>query len=637
MLNLFRFRHLFVAVLLVSFTNAAYSEEYASIYLKSGDRITGRWLGSDSHAARIDVHNQELSIPLDDVKTIRFGDDRRLIPDADAEKHFRNGEALLELGLREEAKQKFRAAIEAFPRFADAHYKLGVLLQDEGNTDEAVIYFGYAAKISPEAYNLAMQLKGVGDTYLTAEEYRKAIQTYLLIFNFYPTHTDAEYAGYTAGFLLAEKLEANEEAVQVLQEAKSRFAASFYLEKTDYVIGALYSKMGQFETAVTILSEFIANYGESEWLDDAYLARGEAHLLSKRNVEAVSDFDHAIEITEDGKLRSEARKRRDACVWTVYRVSDGLPSNQIQAVGVDGDSLWIGTPKGLARVDVSLNAGSWQLIADGVDIINTMFDDTINVRTLAVDDAELWIGTLNHGAIRYDKRTGLIRNYAARAGFPHNQVNDIKIHGDEVWIATFSGVVRYDRSADGWSPFNKRSDGLPADDISAVAVTSKTVWIGTTRHGIALYNRGLDFWRDFGLSDGLNLSAGSSITSFDLWGDRPFVTWYNQQSNGYAEIDPQGLTSRVQEVLFVGSLPLEDIYIAVGENVGEMDKRPLLWLATNDGVYLHNAGNWEPFEFPADQVGNPTVNCITLGAGIVWVGTSSGLTKLDRDAFVSVE
>jgi tetratricopeptide (TPR) repeat protein len=642
MLNPFRFRHLFVAVLLVSCTNAAYSEQYASIYLKSGDRITGRWLGSDSQAARINFHNQELSIPLDDVNAIRFGDNLSLIPDADAEKHFRNGEALLELGLREEAKQKFRAAIEAFPKFADAHFKLGTLLQEEGNIDEAVKYFGYVAKINPEAYNLAMQLKGVGDTYLTAEEYRKASQTYLLLFNYYPTHLDAEYVGYTAGFLLAEQLEANEEALQVLQRAKRRFPTSLYLEKTDYVIGLLHSKMGQFETAVTILSEFIINYRESELLDDAYLARGEAHLLSKRNLEAIADFDHAIEITQDGKLRSEARKRRDACVWTVYRVSDGLPSNQIEAIVIDGDTLWIGTPKGLAQVDVSISAESWRLIADGVDLINTMFDGAINVRTLAVDDAELWIGTLNHGVIRYDTFTRIPENYDTSGGFPHNQVNDIKILGDEVWIATFSGVVRFNRSKDEWAVFDKRNDGLPADDITALAVTSKAVWIGTSGHGIALYDRGLGSWRDFGLSDGLNLSAGSSITCFDVWRDRPFATWYNEQSNGYAEIDQQGFNSPVQPVDAVGDLvSLRDIYIAVGEisgeNAGETEKPPPLWLAKNDVVYLHNAGNWEPFEFPAVQLGNPIVNCITLGDDVVWVGTSNGLAKLDRNTFVSDE
>ena len=630
MLNPIRFRHLFIAVLLVSCANAAYSQQYASIYLKSGDRISGRWLGSDSQVARINFHNQELSISLGDVNTIRFGDDLRLIPDADAEKHFRNGEGLLELGLREAAKKKFRQAIEAFPRFADAHFKLGMLLQEEGNIGEAVKYFGYVAKISPEAYDMAVRLKRAGDAFVTAEEYRKASQVYLLVFNHYPTHVDAEYAGYTAGFLLAEKLESNEEALQVLQEAKNRFPASLYLEKTDYLIGALHAKLSRLETAISILTEFISNYGGSEWLDDAYLARGEAHLLSKRNREAIADFDRAIEITDDGKLRSEARKRRDTCVWTVYRVSDGLPSNQIQAIEVNGDTLWIGTPKGMARADVGINAESWQLNAEGVDEINTLFDEAINVRALAVDDAELWIGTLNHGMIRYDLLTRFIQNYDARGGFPHNQVNDIKIHGDEVWIATFSGVARFNRTTDDWVVFNKKDYGLPADDVTALAVTPQAVWIGTTKHGIAMYNRGINFWRSIGASDGLNLSRGSSITSFDVWGDRPFATWYNQQDNGYAEIDPQGLNSRVQDVNIGGKL-VQNIYIAVGENAGQTEKPPLLWLATNDDLFLHNAGNWEPFAYPAVQLGDPIVNCIALGGGAVWVGTSNGLAKLDRN------
>ena len=635
MLYPFRLKRLVIVVLLVSCTTAAFSQQFASIYLKSGDRITGRWVGANDQSARIIFHAQELSVPLVDVKTIRFGDDLRLIPDAVAEKHFGDGEAFLELGLRDEAKQKFRAAIEAFPRFADAHYKLGVLLLEDGEIDKAVKYFGYVAKINPEAYNLAMQLKITGDTYLKAEEYRKASQAYLMIFTHYPNHIDSEYAGYTAGFLLAEKLEASEEALQVLQEAKSRFpASSLYLEKTDYLIGALHAKLGRFETAIAILTEFIGNYVESEWLDDAYLARGEAYLLSKRNREAVADFDRAIEISQDGKLRRDARKRRDASIWTVYRVSDGLPSNQIQALEVDGNTLWIGTPKGVAHADVSINAEGWQLIAEGADEINTWFDEPINVRALAVDDAELWIGTLNHGVIRYDLLTRFLQSYDTSGGFPHNQVNDIKIIKDEVWIATFSGVVQFNRSTDEWAVFDKRNDGLPADDITALAVTPNAVWIGTSKHGIAMYNRGINYWRNIGPSDGLNLSKDSSITSFDVWRDRAFATWYNQRDNGYVEIDPQGLNSRVQDAVLGGDL-VQNIYISVGEFSGEggqqAENSPSLWLATNDVLYLHNADNWEPFRYPAIQLGDPIVNCIALGDGAVWVGTSNGLAKLDRN------
>ena len=635
MLNPIRLRRLVIMVVLVSCATAAYSQQYASIYLKSGDRITGRWLGANDQSARIIFHAQELSVPLVDVNTIRFGDDLRLIPDAVAEKHFSDGEALLELGLRDEAKQKFRSAIDAFPRFADAHYRLGVLHSEDGDIDEAVKYFGFAAKINPEAYNLAMQFKSTGDTYLKAEEYRKASQAYLMIFNHYPSHVESEYAGYTAGFLLAEKLEANEEALHVLQEAKNRFpASSLFLEKTDYLIGALHTKLSRFETAIAILTEFIGSYGESEWLDNAYLARGEAYLLSKRNREAVSDFDRAIEITQDGKLRSEARKRRDACVWTVYKVSDGLPSNKIQALEVDGNTLWIGTPKGMARAEVGINAESWRLIADVAVEINTWFDEAVNVRAIAVDDAELWVGTLNHGVIQYDLLTGLPQSYDESGGFPHNQVNDIKILKDEVWIATFSGVARFNRTTHKWVVFNKKDSGLPADDVTALAVTPKAVWIGTNKHGIAMYNRGINYWQEIGPSAGLNLKGGSSITGFDVWGDRAFATWYNEQSNGYAEIDPQGLNSSVQDVIIGGNL-VQNIYVSVGENSSEGSQQaeipPPLWLATNDDLLLHNSGKWEPFRYPAIQLGDSIVNCIALGDGVVWVGTSNGLAKLDRN------
>ena len=789
MRNQFSLKRLFIGFILILCTNIAYSQQYATIYLKNGDRITGTWLGADDTSARIEIlNNQKLSIPLNDVNNIRFTDDLSLTPDALAEKYFRNGEALLELGLREEAKRKFQAAIEEFPKYADAHYKLGTLLQEEGNVDEALKYFGHVSTINPEAYNMADQFKQAGDAYLAVQEYHKAAQTYLLLFKHYPDHQDAEHAGYTAGFLLAEELEAVEEGLQVLQEARGRFPSSRYLEKASYHIGVLQTKieepqsvskerltinisqmrkldeisipteeakivedgtepvyetrkpgidhiflnmlltvvnyglpfelerdelviitkdyatvtpvdwheqsglvasrgypisikrqtkinltielpqrededlygqitgikvgdLGIFNTdalqsegghlgkAVTTLTEFIQNYPESEWLDDAYFARGNAYLQLKQNRDAIADFSQAIEITQDAKLKRAARKKRDESAWTIYTVSDRLPSNQIQAIALDGDTLWIGTPKGLAQVNVSM--GAWQPITNVTGSLNTAFDDGINVRSLAVDEEELWIGTLNLGVIRYNKQTGIPDLYNTRSallgtggGLPHNQVNDIEIDGDEVWIGTFSGVVLYNRATDQWMVYNRENNGLPADDIVALAVTPKTVWIGTSESGIAFYDRELgqelDYWLEFGDDEGLYLKPGSSITSFDVRGNQLFFTWYDAQQNGYVEIDLEGFSIREKMTVTTGDIvPVANIYIAVSEAA--------LWIAINDGVYLRHSQGWEPIGFPADRLGAATVNCVTLGEGVAWVGTSNGLGKIDRSPSISPE
>ncbi len=655
MQNTFNFKQVLIWLILILCAGVGYSQQYASIYLKNGDRLRGRWLGADEKSARIEVYNQRLSIPFREIINITPFDDLRLIPDAIAAKHFRDGEAFLQLGMREKAKNHFMAAIEAFPRYADAHYQLGLLFQAEGNNDEALKYFSRVAKINPEAYNMATQFKEASDAYLAAEEYRKAVDAYLLLFHNYPYHQSAEQAAYTAGFLLTEKLDEPEEGLAGLQKAVTEFPISEYLERALYLIGLLQTELGQGEMAVETLRSFILNYPGSQWLAEAYLARGDAYLQLRQNKDAIADFNFVYEHTANLKMKHEARKKRDESAWTIYRVSDDLPSNQIQAIAVDGETLWIGTPKGLAQIDVSME--SWQPMTNIVGFINTMFDETnpINVRALAVDEQELWIGTLNNGVIRYNKLTQISQTYGTRDGLPHNTIYDIKIDKDkdEVWIGTFSGVAHYHRSTEQWTVYNKKDDLLPAADIVALAVTPERVWIGTSEGGMAVYDRKLNYWQNFGGPlDDLKLRPDSAIVSFDVGRNQIFFTWYHDEdkSNGYGVIQLDTLKSQVQKVISGDLVPHQNIYVAVSKNADkieeslpeemeespprEMEKPSTLWLATNDGVYIKHSGSWEgPIGFPADRLGVLVVSCIALGEDAAWIGTSNGVAKIDTSVF----
>ena len=279
-------------------------------------------------------------------------------------------------------------------------------------------------------------------------------------------------------------------------------------------------------------------------------------------------------------------------------------------------------------------------MADITDHINTLFDEEtpINVRALAVDEQELWIGTLNHGIIRYNKGTTFPDIFDMRNGLPDNTIYDIKIDNDsdEVWIGTFAGVARYLRSTGDWQNYSKATDGLPADDIVALAVTPERIWVGTSQNGMAVYNRDLDIWQSFGTLDNLDLKAGSSIVSFDVNRDKVFFTWnYSvDKANGYGEIQVNDLSSNVEEVLrFVDLVPYQSIYVAATKDPSSMAGPATVWIATNGGVWIKTAEGWrDPVEFPSSRLGSPIVSCISLGVGAAWIGTADGLAKIDTSA-----
>ena len=633
----FNFKHILICLISVLLcAHISYGQHYVSIYLENGDHLKGTWLGGDEKSIQIEVYNQQLSIPFREIIYITAYDEVRAIPNEAAERHFLNGQTFLQLDMQDRAKASFMKAIDEYPKYTDAHYQLARLYEAEGNNDEALKYFGNVVKIDPNAYSMEDKFKDAGDAYLAAEEYQKAVSAYRLLFRIYPNRFGADEAAYTAGFLLAEELAELQEALKILQEAVAHYPASEHLERGSYLIGSIHSKLGNAEMAVGTLSSFIQNYPQSRWLANAYMARGDAYMQLRRGTDAVADYNSVGPYTSNLKLKNEARKKRSESAWTIYTVSDAIPSNQIQAIAIDGTTLWIGTPKGLAQIDLS--GGTWQPVTDITDHINTLFDEEkpIDVRALAVDDQEVWIGTLNHGVIRYNKGTTFPDIFDMRNGLPDNTIYDIKMDKEEVWIGTFAGVARHSRSTGDWINYSKAADGLPADDIVALAVTPDRIWIGTSQNGIAVFNRSMDIWQSFGALDNLDLKTGSEIVSFDVSADRVFFTWnYSvDKANGYGEIHQNDLSSTVEAVLrFVDIVPYQSIYVAATKGPISAIKPATVWIATNGGVWIRTADGWrDPIDFPSSQISTPIVSCIALGIGAAWIGTADGLAKIDTSA-----
>ena len=423
---------------------------------------------------------------------------------------------------------------------------------------------------------------------------------------------------------MTEKLDAAAEALKVLQQVTLRFPESDNVAKAKYLIGVLQSRVGQPQVAVETLTIFIQEHPDSDWVDDAYVARGSAYQQLRMNKKALDDLSTANAITTDPQLRTIIQRKREESAWTVYKVSDNLPSNNIQAIAVNGDDLWVGTPKGLARFDISL--GAWQARPEsGIERINSLNPNIpTNVRALAVyaptssapnpietgenslhvdeevvGKTEVWIGTLNQGVIRYHPAARQYVNYNTLNGLPHNQIFDIGFGGDDVWVATFSGVGRYSRSNDEWTPYRRKTHELPADDIVALAVTPKTVWAGTSNSGIAIFDRVFDTWRSSNLRDIVPDVVGNSIVSFDVGGESIYFTWYSQKENknGYGKSDLKGLEGKGMNILHTDIVPIEDIYIAVGQPDDTMTSPPL-WIATNDSVYFKSQSGWGPDRLP---------------------------------------
>ncbi len=165
-------------------------------------------------------------------------------------------------------------------------------------------------------------------------------------------------------------------------------------------------------------------------------------------------------------------------VFTVLTNTDGLQKNEQSCVGLDSSGhIWTGNTLGLVLVENDLSSiltypiecltcTRIQVItclrdsvyvgsSNGILFIDTkgtpldFSDDTqtkifdIDVRSIAIDDTSIWVGTATDGIIRYSKN-GLqhLATYTVNDGLLDNEINAVAFIDNQLYAGTNSGLNR---------------------------------------------------------------------------------------------------------------------------------------------------------------------------------------------------
>lgn len=650
----------------------AHSQQYVIVDSQNGDRLTGVWRGANDTEFEIDYNGQVLRLPLTGY-TLRFTSDLAYVPDRNAVKHYRNGLALLELNTPALAKRQFEAALEEFPKYADAHYQLGLLHQAAGETVAALERFRSVAIIDAENFALVPLFQEIGNAALAAENYATAIDAYQLILNYYAEHESVRTLSYLTGFLLVEQLRDTAKGLALLEWAIKQFPDAPLHEKAIFQIGKLQTETGQLDNARHTLSGFVQRYPESAWVYEARLSLAVVNLRLGRKQDAAIEANLVLTLSTDTALTERAAEILAESAWDVYATSEGLPDNGIQAIAIDGTLLWIGTPKGIMLVETYLNG--WMPIPRVADSINARFETVPDVQAIAVYADEVWIGTRNQGALHYNKETNEINRYAPPNALPSGWVRDIKIDETELWFATDAGVVRQARETGEHLVYNTQNSFIPSDDIHALAITDTTLWVASRDGRIATFNRQQQEWQSYYSTE---TEEGTTIARFDVAAEQLLFTWFNatDKANGYFQAEWNGdkgqsttLLTGIEETADLGAiyiagvvdtsppdaqsveetvpdeepLPEEEGFLEIGEDDALLEaptpelRTPLvLWIATNDDVFVYYTrlaadSGWKTIRTPRTLTGELTAQCIAVANDRAWIGTSNGLVTISAE------
>ena len=284
------------------------------------------------------------------------------------------------------------------------------------------------------------------------------------------------------------------------------------------------------------------------------------------------DGDEAWIGTSNGVSRFSKKKNR----WTIYTTEKGLISNQVNAILVDGDVVWFGTEAGVTLFDKAKN--TWTSYTTGAGLINN------KVNALVATDSDVWLGT-EGGLSAFNKRTRTFTSYTTDDGLFDNRIRSMAVDGGRLLLATVGPVVSVlDLVRKEWAFYSPEE--LLYTNVT-IASGEGIIWVGTNGGGVRAYDGTSEMW-----------------------------TYYASQGKGPAGIAGQERVISGLVNNFLQSIAADGRYI---------------WFGTFDGVSCFDTttNKWQTFS-TKDGLIDDSVGAIAIDGNYAWFGTDNGLSRFNK-------
>jgi len=343
--------------------------------------------------------------------------------------------------------------------------------------------------------------------------------------------------------------------------------------------------------------------------------------------------------------------------WTTFTTADGLASNQVWAIALDGGGgLWFGASGGVSVLD---HGGTPSYKEDDTWATFTTTDGLAGntVYAIAVDSGgRLWSGTysdgvsvLDHRGTPFYKGDDIWTTFTESDGLANNYVRAIVVDGgNRPWFGTYSdgvsvldhGGTPFYKGDDTWVTFTE-SDGLADNYVHAIALDGgNRLWFGT-RVGVSVLDhsgtpsyKGDDTWTTFTTADGLAsnyvdaivVDSGGRVWFGTVGGvsmlDYSGTPFYKGDDTWTAFTTADGLAGNyVLTIALDGGNPMW--FSTWGGGVSVLDYGDMPFSKSDD--------TWTTFT-TADGLADNYVEAIVVDSGEwVWFGTHSGVSVLGHN------
>ncbi len=179
--------------------------------------------------------------------------------------------------------------------------------------------------------------------------------------------------------------------------------------------------------------------------------------------------------------------------WKVFNTNNGR-AKKIISMAIDGDTLWVGSEKGLNALDKKTEL--WKQFFSTQEGLSGNF-----VNTILVQPNSLWIGT-NGGISRLLKGKKGWKNYSQREGLGETEIKSLILVENRIWAGeSGGGLFEYEPQGDRWKRFESR-DPLKNGGINFMAVIKGRIFI-CRENGVSVFDLQTKQWESLTTTDGL--------------------------------------------------------------------------------------------------------------------------------------
>ena len=301
--------------------------------------------------------------------------------------------------------------------------------------------------------------------------------------------------------------------------------------------------------------------------------------------------------------------------WTTITTKDGLPSNKVYCVKIDGDRVLAGTHDGLAV----LENGTWKTY--------TTENGLAHNGVLSIDVSELtgdvWLGTMG-GLTRWS--AGRFENFTQlNSGMPNDLIYSVICDEKDVWVATAGGAGKYDTFAENWDIFTEQNAPMHEPWTYGISAGDGKIFIAAWGGGVVEYTKETGKFRDYVDPDG-----NMEIDLFPDDGIVHDITTGTSWSEGYLWVATYFGLSRYDGVHWKGYFD-HDSGLASNFINFVTATDGVAYICTDKGLSTTNGSSWKTYTAKSEKAAASIAHNYVLGADVaeevIWVATSEGLSR----------